>query len=76
MGSDLDKYHKTTTRRLILGGLLIIYVVGGILIYIFYGSGAAGLGILCLTVGLLPIIAIVIIFWVLDWIVKKANRDE
>jgi hypothetical protein len=75
MSSDLDKYNKTTTRRLILGGLLILYIVGGILIYIFYGSGAALTGFLCLTLGLSPILLILIFFWVLEWIVKRANKD-
>jgi hypothetical protein len=76
MSSDLNKYHKTTTRRLILGGLLIAYVIGGILIYIFYGAGAAGMGILCLSLGLMPIVAVGLVFWVLDWIVKKYNAED
>lgn len=72
---DLRKYASQTNIRLIVGGLLLLFIVGGGLIYLFYGPGAALTGVLCLLVGLVPIVLIVLFLWLLDWIVKRANPD-
>lgn len=72
---DLRRYASQTQARLIAGGLLLLFLVGDGLIYIFYGQGAAIMGLLCLGAGLLPVIAIVLILWGMDWVVKRANRD-
>ena len=31
--------------------------------------------LICLGAGLLPILLILIIFWIMDWIVRRANQD-
>ncbi len=54
MKRDLREYSKQTDRRLVIGALLILFIVGGGLIWWFYGTGAAGLGITCLMAGLAP----------------------
>ncbi|HEX7555901.1 MAG TPA: hypothetical protein VF338_04700 [Leptolinea sp.] len=74
--TDLKKYEKQTITRLIIGGILIVFIIGDGLIYLFYGSGAAGLGLLCLGAGMVPILFIMLVIWLMDWIVKRANKNS
>jgi len=76
MTRDLRKYTRQTNIRLIIGGLLILFVVGGGLIWLFYGQKAALLGVVCMLLGLSPIVIIWFIFVVLEWIVKKGNNGD
>jgi uncharacterized membrane protein YuzA (DUF378 family) len=75
MSRDLRKYARQTNIRLILGGVLLIFVIGVGLIYLFYGQGAALTGLLCLVVGLIPLILIWLMFWVLEFITKRARSE-
>jgi hypothetical protein len=75
MTRDLRKYASQTNVRLILGGLLLLFVVGIGLIYIFYGQSAALTGLMCLVVGLIPLFLIWLMFWLLDIITKRVNRE-
>lgn len=70
---DLRQYARQTTFRLILGGLLILFLVGLGLIAWRYGFPAAGLGLLCLFVGLMPIGMIILTLAIWDWIVKHGR---
>jgi hypothetical protein len=72
---DLRKYARQTYVRLIAGALLVIFVVGDGLIYLFYGQGAALTGLLCLVGGLVPILLIILFLFLLEWVVKRANRE-
>jgi TM2 domain-containing membrane protein YozV len=73
MSRDLRKYAQQTNIRLIAGGLIVLFVVGIGLIYFFYGQGAALTGLLCLFVGLIPLILIWLMFYLLEFITKRAN---
>lgn len=73
MSRDLRKYASQTNVRLIVGGLLLLFVVGIGLIYIFYGQGAALTGLLCMVVALIPLILIWVMFVVLEFITKRAQ---
>ncbi|MEI8130822.1 MAG: hypothetical protein WCG34_00210 [Leptolinea sp.] len=73
---DLRKYASQTTTRLIVGGILILFLVGDGLIFLMYGAGAAGMGFLCLGAGMVPILSIVLVIWIMDWIVKRANKNS
>jgi hypothetical protein len=75
MARDLRKYIRQTNLHLIIGGLVLLFVVGEGLIYLFYGSHAAMLGLLCLLAGMIPVILVVLIIFLLDWIGKRVNRD-
>ncbi len=70
---DLKKYDNQTITRLIIGGILILFVIGDGLIFLIYGSEAAGMGLLCLGVGLLPMGLIILVIWLMEWIVKRAR---
>ena len=75
MSRDLRKYARQTNIRLILGGVFLIFVIGVGLIYLFYGQGAALTGLLCLVVGLIPLFLIWLMFWVLEFITKRARSE-
>lgn len=74
-GVDLRNYSRQTNIRLIIGSILIIFIVGDGLIFFIYGPGPALVGFLCLVAGLLPILLILLIFWIIDKVVKRANRE-
>ena len=75
MSRDLRKYANQTNIRLILGGVLLIFVIGIGLIYLFYGQGAALTGLLCLVVGLIPLFLIWLMFWLLEVITNRARSE-
>jgi hypothetical protein len=74
--TNLKKYESQTITRLIIGGILIVFIIGDGLILVFYGSGAAGLGLVCLAAAMLPILLIMLVIWLMDWIVKRANKNS
>ena len=71
----LSEYSRQTTFRLIAGGIFILFIIGDALIFYIYGSAAAISGVLCLGIGLLPVLIIIGILWVMEYIVKK-NSDS
>lgn len=74
MSRDLRKYASQTNTRLIVGALALLFVVGDGLIYLFYGRGAAFMGLLCLMAGIVPIALTLIVLALLNWISKHADR--
>lgn len=75
MTRDLRRYARQTTIRLIIGAILLIFLVGGGLILYFYGSGALAMGILCFITGLAPVVLIILILTLLEWIVKRERNN-
>jgi len=75
MTRNLQKYARQTNLRLIAGALVLLFIVGDGLIYLFYGSSAALMGLLCLLAGMTPVVLVVLIILILDWITKRVNRD-
>lgn len=61
--------------RLVFGALLLLFIVGDGLIYLIYGPRSAMLGLLCLLGALAPVGLIALFLWIMDWIVKRANRE-
>lgn len=76
MSRDLRKYARDTNVRIGVGAVLLLFIVGVGLIWAIYGFGAAVSGMLCILAGLIPVGLIFIVFFGLDWIVKRANTDE
>jgi hypothetical protein len=74
MPRDLRRYASQTNTRLILGGLLLLFVVGDGLIYVFYGRSAALLGLVCLAAGLSPLALIWLALWAIEWIANRARE--
>ncbi len=75
MTRDLRRYARQTTGRLIIGALLLIFLVGGGLILYFYGSGAVAMGFLCFFAGLTPVVLIILILSLIEWIVKRERNS-
>jgi hypothetical protein len=75
MTRDLRKYAQQTSVRLGAGALLVLFIVGDGLIYLIYGQGPALMGLICLLAGVAPILIIALFMVLLNWIVKRANRD-
>jgi hypothetical protein len=75
MSRDLRKYTRQTNIRLIVGAVILLFFVGDGLIYMFYGGSAALTGLLCLLAGMAPVLLVVLIILLLDWITKHVNRD-
>ena len=75
MVRDLRQYANQTNIRLIAGGILLLFIIGDGLIYLFYGLNAALMGLFCLSIGLLPLVLIWGLLWLLDLAVKRVNRD-
>lgn len=72
---DLRKYARQTNFRILVGALFLIFIIGDGLIYLIYGPGAAAMGFTCLLGGLTPVLLILLALFIIDWIVKRANRD-
>ena len=76
MSRDLRKYGRQTTVQLVVGALLLLFLVGGGLIYLIYGPGAAVTALLCMSALLLPIVLVMIFFRIVDWIIKRSKENE
>jgi len=72
---DLRAYARQTRVRLLAGLLLLAFVVGDGLILWLYGQQAAMLGVICQLALLVPALLVVGILFILDRVVKHANRD-
>ena len=72
-GFDPVRFVRTTEGQLVAGFFVLLYVVGGGLIWFFYSMGGALLGWLCMTGGLLFFLLLYGIVTLLGW---WANRDE
>jgi hypothetical protein len=75
MNRDLRKFAQQTNVQLIGGGLLVLFIIGDGLILFFYGPASAIFGLLCIGIGLIPVVIIYAVFALIDWIVKNARRE-
>jgi hypothetical protein len=73
MSRDLRKYAKQTNIRLIIGFILVLFLIGDGLILLFYGKGAAIMGLICIIAALLPVVLIIIALWTIDLIARRNN---
>ncbi len=75
MSRDLRHYARQTNLRLLIGFILVLFIIGDGLIYLFYGRGAALMGLVCLLGAVVPVGLIMLSLWIIDWVVKR-NRVE
>lgn len=71
---DLRQYAKQTNLRLFAGFVLLFIIVGEGLIWLIFGAGAAVFGFLCVLAALVPIILIVLILWLMEQVLKRADH--
>lgn len=72
---DLRDYTRQTRIQLIGGALVLLFIVGDGLIYLIYGAAAALMGLSCMGMGVGLAVIFLVIFWLMEWLVKKANRN-
>ena len=72
---DLRRYSHQTQWRLLVGFILLLFIIGIGLVYGFYGPRAAVLGMICLILGLAPMLLIYLALWGIEWIVKRNNPE-
>lgn len=72
--TDLRRYARNTHLRLVAGGIIVVLVVGNLLVLLFYGKFAAAQSLLCMGIFLFPVLLIVVILQVMEWIVSR-ERD-
>lgn len=73
---DLRKYARQTNTRLLTGFIILLFVVGGGLIYVLWGHEAAVMGVVCMLAGLAPIALIALILQGIESFVRKNNETE
>ncbi|OGN92862.1 MAG: hypothetical protein A2Y88_06885 [Chloroflexi bacterium RBG_13_48_10] len=73
MSRDLRQYARQTNFRLIAGFILVLFIIGDGLIYLFYGQGAAIMGVICLLAALAPVALILFALQLIDWISRYNN---
>lgn len=73
MKRDLRKYAKQTNVRLAAGAIFLLFVVGGGLIWLIYGNGAASFAFFCMMSGLAAVLLILLVFVGVDWILRHAR---
>jgi hypothetical protein len=75
MSFDPQKHFKQTQLQFVIGFVVILIIVGFGLIFYFYGSSAAVMGIICVATGVLPVIVIYMILKGIENYVNKINNE-
>jgi hypothetical protein len=73
LARDLRRYANQTNLRLLIGFVLILFIIGDGLIWLFYGPRAATMGLICLGMGMIPLLIVGMFLSLLDWLVQRAN---
>lgn len=72
---DNPRAHRARTdRQLLLGFFALLFVVGGGLIWYFYGAGAAAVGVGCMAVGALLTGALALLMVGLQWLSDRLEE--
>jgi hypothetical protein len=72
---DPFRFARSTEGQLVIGFFLLLYIVGGALIWYFYGFGGAVLGWLCMTGGLLFFLLLYAIVSAIGWWANREYKD-
>jgi hypothetical protein len=73
--TDLRRHRSLTDRNLLLGFFAILFIVGGALIFLFYGGGAAALGVACMAVGAILAGVVTLVMLGLEWLSRWLDRE-
>ena len=71
--TNMRELHRRTERNLIIGGLVILFVIGGGLIWLLYGVDQAIMAELCMG-GLLALFGGV--YWLILKIMRTINNSD
>jgi hypothetical protein len=73
MKRDLARFAAETRLRLVLGFLVIAVFGGGGLVWLFFGPSAAGLAVVCVLAGILPIVLILALLLLAEKVVRRGR---
>jgi hypothetical protein len=76
MSRDLRKYQRQTTIRLVVAAFLLLFIVGGGLLYLIYGQSTALTALLCMGALMLPVGLVFLFFKGMEWIVKRSKDND
>ncbi len=76
MARNLRSHRRQTDRRLLIGFVILLILVGDGLIFALYGLEAAVSGLLCLSFILIPVVMIWAALNGLDYLVKRGRAAE
>jgi hypothetical protein len=71
--SDLDRHRQQTYSRLVWGGFSILILVGGGLVWLFYGRSVALTAVACL---LVPVVLFGLLWLILSILESWVREDE
>jgi hypothetical protein len=74
-GFEPFRFARSTEGQLVIGFFVLLYVVGGALIWSFYGMGGAVLGWICITGGLLFFLLLYAIVSAIGWWANREYKD-
>lgn len=74
MTRDLRRYSRQTNFRLLVGFLVLVFLLGDGLIYLFMGRNAAIMGLVCLVLGLAPALLVWLLLAGMGWLVQKERE--
>lgn len=74
--TDLRRYQTATDRNLLIGFFIVLFLVGGGLIYFFYGVGGLSTGLLCMLGGAVLAGVVVLVAFGFEWLSKWLDNRE
>ena len=74
--TDLRRHRQRTERRLILGGFVILFVVGGGLVWRLYGAWAALTCVVCLGSGVVLFLGLRLILGLMEAWSNPGKGDQ
>jgi hypothetical protein len=74
--TDLRRYQTATDRNLLVGFFIVLFLVGGGLIYLFYGVGGLSTGLLCMVGGAVLAGVVVLVAFGFEWLSKWLDNRE
>jgi apolipoprotein N-acyltransferase len=73
---DNPRAHRARTdRNLLLGFFALLFIVGGGLIWVFYGAGAAALGVACIALGAILTGLLALLMAGLQWLSDRLEEQ-
>ncbi|MGQ0604975.1 MAG: hypothetical protein ACT4QE_25120 [Anaerolineales bacterium] len=74
--TDLRRFRSATERNLLIGFFVMLFLVGGGLIYLFYGWGGLATGLLCMVGGALVAGGVVFVAFGFEWVSNWLDRQD
>lgn len=74
--TDLRRHQRITDRNLLIGFFVLLFLVGGGLIYLFYGAGGLSTGLLCMLAAALLAGLVVLVTQAFEWLSRWLDTRD